>query len=257
MAIRLASRAVVILLLFGAVAAPAFAQQPPPQNLQVLPKDIPRPQLTAIMRSFTQALGVRCEYCHALRDGVTPAPGQQVQINMLDLPSDAKAAKRKARYMLRMTDSLNRVVLANLPDRRDPPVAVNCMTCHRMNPVPTTIEAVLAEVIEKSGVDSAVARYRLLRATEMLSGKYNFGEQPVSELARALGEQGKHSDAIRLLEMNQEFFPNSVGIDLQIAELHAAAGNREAAIARLRAVLAKNPSDARAQAALRRLGEQP
>lgn len=254
MVIRLARRVALAALL---VSWPLDAQQPPPQNLQVLPKDIPRPELTAIMRGFTQSLGVRCEYCHAPRDGVTLEPGQQVQINQLNLPSDANPRKNKARHMLRMTDSLNRVVLAALPDRRDPPVSVTCMTCHRQNAVPTTIEAVLGETHAKLGVDSAIARYRALRTADLVSGKYNFGEQPVSEVARRLGEQGKHADAIKLLEMSQEFFPNSVNIDLQIAELQAASGNRDAAIARLRAVLAKNPNDQRAQNALRRLGGQP
>lgn len=237
-------------------AAPLAAQQPP-QNLQVLPKDISRQQLTAIMRSFTQSLGVRCEYCHAMKEGVTPTPGLPIQISQLDLPSDANPRKNKARFMLRMTDSLNRVVLASMPDRRTPPVAMTCMTCHRMNPVPTTIEMVLAETYGRSGIDSAIAQYRALREADMLSGKYNFGEQPVSGVAQRLGEQGKHADAIRLLEMNQEFFPNSVSIDLQIAELQAAAGNRDAAIARLRAILTKNPNDQRATAALRRLGVEP
>jgi tetratricopeptide (TPR) repeat protein len=238
------------------IASPLAAQQPP-QNLQVLPKDIPRQELTAIMRGFTGALGVRCEYCHAMRDGVTPEPGQPIQINQLNLASDANPRKNKARFMLRMTDSLNRVVLAGMPERRDPPVAVNCMTCHRQNPVPTTIETVIADVYGTAGIDSAIARYRALRAADLLSGKYNFGEQPVAELARRLGEQGKHADAIKLLEMNQEFFPNSAGIDVQIAQLHASSGNRDAAIARLRAVLAKNPNHQGAQNALRQLGAQP
>ena len=254
MAIQLLRRIAVAGLL---VASPLGAQQPPPQNLQVLPKDIPRPELTAIMRGFTQSLGVRCEYCHALRDGVTPVPGEPIQINQLNLPSDANPRKNKARFMLRMTDSLNRIVLAGMPDRRDPPVNVNCMTCHRQNPVPTTIEAVIADVHGKSGIDSAIARYRALRGSDLASGKYNFGEQPVGEAARRLGEQGKHADAIKLLEMAQEFFPNSVNIDLQIAELQAASGNRDAAITRLRAILTKNPNDQRALGALRRLGVQP
>ena len=45
----------------GAAAQPA-AQ--PPRNLQVLPKDIARDSLTQVMRGFTRALGVRCDYCH-------------------------------------------------------------------------------------------------------------------------------------------------------------------------------------------------
>ena len=253
MALRIVRRIAIATLV---VTSPLAAQQPP-QNLQVLPKDIPRPELTAIMRGFTQSLGVRCEHCHAVRDGVTPVAGQPIQVNQLNLPSDANPRKNKARFMMRMTDSLNRVVLASMPDRRDPPVAVTCMTCHRQNAVPTTIETVIADVYAKSGIDSAVARYRALRGSDLVSGKYNFGEGPVSELARRLGEQGKHADAIKLLEMNQEFFPNSVNIDVQVAELQAASGNRDAAIARLRAVLVKNPNHQGAQNALRRLEAQP
>lgn len=250
-------RVLALLALVLAVYPVDAAAQRPPENLQVLPKDIPRPELTRIMRGFTQSLGVRCEYCHALRDGVTPAPGQLVQIAMLNLPSDAKPEKQKARFMLRMTDSLNRVVLAALPNRSDPPVGVTCMTCHRMMPVPTTMETVLAETASRSGVDSAIARYRLLRATELGSGRFDFGERPVSEVAARLGEQGRHADAIRLLEMLQEFHPSSSGIDVQIAELHLGAGDRDAAIARLRSALTKNPNDRGARAALQRLGVQP
>ena len=252
MANRFVRRVVLVALL----ASPLPAQQPP-QNLQVLPRDIPRPELTAIMRGFTQSLGVRCEYCHAMREGVTPAPGRPILINQLNLASDANPRKNVARFMMRMTDSLNRVVLAGLPERREPPVSVNCMTCHRQNPVPTTIETVIAEAYAASGIDSAIARYRALRASDLASGKYNFGEQPINALAQRLGKQGRHADAIRLLQMAQEFFPNAVSIDLQVAELHAASGNRDAAIARLRAVLTKHPDHQGAQNALRRLGAQP
>lgn len=252
MPIRAALRPFVVL---AAVALPAAAQ--PPQNLKVLPKDTPRPELIRIMRGFAQSLGVHCEYCHALKDGVTPAAGAPVEPSMIDFPSDAKATKNKARFMLRMTDSLNRVVLANLPDRRDPPVVITCVTCHRMMPVPTTTESFLGETLQKAGVDSAIAQYRALRATDLASGKFNFGERPVSEVARRLSEQGRHADAIKLLEMLQEFYPNSANIDFQIAEAQLASGNRDAGIARLRAILTKNPGDRRALARLQQLGVQP
>jgi hypothetical protein len=38
------------------------------QNLQVLAKDIPQPELLQVMQGFAQGLGVQCTYCHA------PAP---------------------------------------------------------------------------------------------------------------------------------------------------------------------------------------
>lgn len=240
-----------VLLASPRLSSTADAQIPDTfENLQVLPKEISRQQLTGIMRNFTQALGVRCEYCHVPREG-----GGGGGLN-LNFASDDKPTKRKARFMMRMTDSLNRVTLAALPDRRDPAVSVTCVTCHRMMPVPTTIERVLVETTERAGVDSAIARYQMLRR-DMARGLFDFTERPVSEVATELGQQGKHAEAIKLMEMLQEFYPNSTNIDFQIAELQLAAGNRDAGISRLRAILTKNANDRRAAARLRQLGVEP
>src|SRR5216117_1115273 len=92
----------------------------------------------------------------------------------------------------------------------------------------------------------AIARYRSLR-NDMTSGKYDFGEQPVMETAQTLIKQAKYDDAIKLLQMNQEFYPNSVNIDFQLAEAFIAKGDKDAGIARLRAGLTKNPNDRRAR----------
>ncbi|HEU4995343.1 MAG TPA: tetratricopeptide repeat protein, partial [Gemmatimonadaceae bacterium] len=138
----------------------------------------------------------------------------------------------------------------------DPATNVNCYTCHRGLSKPGTIEAVLLTTTSRIGVDSAMARYRFLR-NDMASGKYNFGEQPVTETAAKLSAQGKYDDAIKLLQMNQEFYPNSVTIDFALAETYIAKGDKDAGIARLRAILTKNPNDRRAQGRLRQLGVQP
>ena len=225
------------------------------ENLQVLPKDIPRDTLISIMRGFAGSLGVRCTYCHVERETAPGAPAGGGGLN-LNFASDDKPPKNKARFMLRMTDSLNRAVLPRVPDRHDPPVTLGCVTCHRGLPLPATIENVLVETTTRLGVDSAVARYRQLRA-DMTTGKYNFSEGPVSEVARRFSEQGKHAEAIAMLEMLQEFYPNSVNLDMQLAESYIAKGDREKGIARLRAVLTKNPNDRRARQRLQQLGVQP
>lgn len=262
MAARSLRRFVAAVVAVGFVSQPLAAQIPEKfENLQVLPQDIHRDTLTQIMRGFTMALGVRCTFCHvektAAAGAPAPAPGAGGGGGLnLDFHKDDKDNKRTARVMLRMVDSINTRFLASIPNRDVPATNVNCLTCHRGLPKPTTIEAVLLATTERSGVDSAIARYRLLR-NDMAAGRYNFGEQPVSEVARRLTTQGKHAEAVKLLEMLQEFYPSSVNIDLQIAEAHIAAGNREQGIARYRAVLAKNPNDRRAQQALQRLGVQP
>jgi hypothetical protein len=237
------------------VAASTVSAQIPQrfENLQVLPRDIPRDTLVAIMRGFTASLGVRCTYCHIEREGAAPAGGGG-GLN-LNFASDSLANKRKARWMLHMTDSIN-TRLASLPARDNPPTDVNCMTCHRGMSKPMTIQQVILATTQRQGVDSAIARYRMLR-NEMAAGRFDFREQPVTDVAQELSTQGRHDDSIKLLQMLQEFYPNSVNIDLQLAETYIAKGDRDAGIARLRAVLAKNPSDRRAQQRLQQLGVQP
>lgn len=247
--------AAATLVVIAASVSPLGAQIPERfENLQVLPRDIPRDTLVDIMRGFTAALGVRCTYCHLEREGTPPA-GVARGLN-LAFASDSLANKRIARAMMRMADSINTRFLASIPDRDSPPTDVTCMTCHRGMSKPMTIQQVILATTQRQGVDSAIARYRLLRS-EMDAGRFDFREQPVTDAARQLSEDGRHDDAIKLLQMLQEFYPNSVNIDLQLAETFIAKGDRDAGIARLRAVLAKNPNDRRARQRLQQLGVQP
>ena len=249
MCVRFAAAALV-----AAASATLGAQIPERfENLQVLPRDIPRDTLIAIMRGFTGALGVRCTYCHVEREGPAPA-GAGGGMN-LNFASDSLANKRKARWMLHMTDSIN-TRLVSLPARDDPPTDVTCMTCHRGLSKPMTIQQVIVATTQRLGVDSAIARYRMLR-NDMAAGRFDFREQPVTDVAEQLSGRGRHDDAIKLLQMLQEFYPNSLTIDMQLAETYIAKGDRDAGIARLRAVLAKSPNDRRARQRLQQLGVQP
>ena len=169
----------------------------------------------------------------------------------LDFALDDKQTKRTARFMLRMVDSLNRAVLPMLGTRHDPPVRVDCVTCHRGSPLPQTLDVVLAETIDRAGVDSAVARYRDLRQN-MVSGRYDFGEATVNDLAASLAERGRTAEAITMLQMNQEFYPNSAAIDVALGDVHRQRGELDQAMTRYRAALVKRPDDRQAQ---RRLDE--
>ncbi len=71
-----------------------------PKNLQVLPKDMPRPEVIGVMRRFTTALGLRCNDCHVVTN-----PGQQPE--RLDPSLDDKKLRKVARIMLRMTIDIN------------------------------------------------------------------------------------------------------------------------------------------------------
>jgi len=147
-----------VLVLVGALAlavgltqAPATqAQQrwvpPDPMNLQVLPKDIDKAQLVQTMRSFTQALGVRCPFCHVGEEGQP--------LDTFNFMSDAKEEKATARKMLRMVTDINEKYLKDLEghdeagehgeaeeheeEQEDEGPKVTCYTCHRGETHPQT-----------------------------------------------------------------------------------------------------------------------
>jgi hypothetical protein len=109
-------------------AARSRRPQPKPVNLQVLPKNIAREDLINIMRSYAGALGVECNFCHA----VNP------QTHRLDFPSDAKDDKTIARTMILMTQTINEQYMTQVhdPDAMNEDKHVTCGTCHRGHSMP-------------------------------------------------------------------------------------------------------------------------
>jgi tetratricopeptide (TPR) repeat protein len=246
--VLLALLALLTLLLLA--ARPATAQIPEKfENLKVFPQDVPHDTLVQAMRRIALALGVRCNYCHAGGDGRS--------LRGVNFASDEKTTKQKARFMLQMTDSLNRFVLAHLPDRSDPPVRVMCVTCHRGSPLPRTLPMVLTDIVEQYGADSAVAHYRMLRQTEMESGRYDLGELSLEDVARTLLARGRTADAVKILEASFETHPESANAEFALGDAYQRAGEKEKAIARYRGVLEKQPNNRQAAQRLRDLGATP
>jgi hypothetical protein len=225
------------------------AQEPEgPKNLQFFPMDIPRQELIQRMREFSFALGVRCQYCHAGGDGIS--------FEGVEFDSDVKLAKRRARYMLEMVRTINTSLLSGVPERGDSGTSVDCATCHRGSAVPKLLATELTEVIEADGVDAAVARYRELRRDAVL-GKYSFSEWTINELARELEEAGNEEAAIAMLEMNAEYHPESVAIDMTLGGLYLSSGDPDRAIAHYRRALAKQPDNEQARRRLQELEREP
>jgi tetratricopeptide (TPR) repeat protein len=235
---RSAVAALSILIL--SMASLSTAQPPqgqPPwkaKNLEIFPKDISREELTQRMREFSLALGVRCQHCHAGGDGIS--------FDGVVFDSDEKEPKRIARAMLRMVDQINNVTLPQLPKREEPRVVVECATCHRGLAVPKSLQTTLFEIIQTQGSAPAVAKYRELRK-DLVSGRYNFGPWEMNELARRLGQAGKRQEAIAMLELNGEFYPEAPEIDAFIGEQYEKLGDREKALQRYRAAQAKAPTN--------------
>jgi hypothetical protein len=115
-----------------APAAPPRAGGAPPapmKNLQVLPKDMPQPQVVAIMRAFNAALGVNCNHCH-----IWTKPGDPGN----DMAADTKIEKTVARVMMQMTNEINTRLAANIKKPADQIAKVECATCHRGAAIPVT-----------------------------------------------------------------------------------------------------------------------
>lgn len=236
----LAVAAVVLALLPAGAAA-----QEAPKNLQVLPSDMSRQQVTAIMRNFTFALGVRCSTCHVGEEGQP--------LSTYDFASDDKPMKVKARAMLQMSMAINNQYLAELPGRGEPNVRVTCVTCHRGVRRPEPIEDMVGRTLEAEGLEAAVRTYRELRERHYGGFAYDFTDRPLSALAETLADSNPEASRA-LLELNLEFHPTSGTALLGLARSHDAAGDAARAIEFYRKVLEVQPDNPLAQRRLRELG---
>lgn len=130
------SKKLTVLLLLSAaifVGITAFKpKQAPPgkwQNLKVLPQDISEDSLKAVMHFYSDALGVKCLFCHAMGDNGHP-----------NFASDDKPEKNITRYMMKMTKEINAGYFNfKKVDNPDTIHVVTCYTCHHRNPHPEGI----------------------------------------------------------------------------------------------------------------------
>jgi Flp pilus assembly protein TadD len=195
------------------VAASAWAQGQTETftNLKVLPKDIPPAELRGLMNSFTRALGVRCAYCHVGEEGKP--------MHHEDFPKDDKPTKLKARIMIQMTQDINEKYLSTLATRSDPPIRVQCATCHRGTTQPRMLQDVLMAAYGQGGLDSTVARYQGLRDRYYGRYTYDFGDVPLGDVGRQLRDGGHAADAAKVLAMNVELNPKSAFAKRQYASV--------------------------------------
>ena len=230
----------------------------PPKNLQVLPKDFTRQQVTQVMNSFTAALGVRCEHCHAADpNAAPPAPGGRGGGPPLDFPADTKEEKKIAREMLKMVMDINNKYLPltgrTIGDRDK----VNCETCHHGLVRPMTLRAALAGAVEAKGADSATALYRDLRTRYYGSAAYDFSENSLTRAAGELAQANQRPAALALLKLNLEFFEKSAPTYQSIAQISLATGDTTAAVAALKKAIELQPNNPQLQNMLQRLAPKP
>ncbi|MFZ1081342.1 MAG: c-type cytochrome [Candidatus Kryptoniota bacterium] len=87
-------------------------------NLKVLRGIHSRDQLVNVMRGFTEALGVKCDFCH----------------NQDNFSSDEKIQKMTARVMIKMVANIDGNYLAGSQTEK-----VTCFTCHRGASIPKLV----------------------------------------------------------------------------------------------------------------------
>ena len=243
--LRRGSLAATAVMLLSCAALPAGAQVPDKfTNLQYFPKTISRQDLLGNMRGFSFSLGVRCQFCHAGKDGN--------KLDQLDFASDEKDTKKTARAMLRMVDAINQEYIAKMG--RTSPVRVECVTCHHQLSIPKTMNALLAETIDKKDIQAAIVLYRDLRKHDLGSGQYDFGETSLNILTESLLKQNKAKEAVAIMELNVEVNtpPSGWAYNL-LAMSHVANKEVEKAKADYRKILELNPQDEWAKKQLEQL----
>lgn len=205
------------------VASVATGQIPDEfQNLEVLPGDIEKGQLVEVMKSFGSALDVRCTHCHV---GEEAAPLSEV-----DFASDQNENKRVTRVMMRMVDAINYTHLSKTGRDVSERVEVGCVTCHRGQSRPRSLEHVLAAAVAEAGIEGALARYHELRERYYGSATFDFSSGTLSRLAQQLAGAGQAPAAIAFLELNTELYPEEMMSYFFLGELHAKGGDKAAAI---------------------------
>jgi tetratricopeptide (TPR) repeat protein len=115
-----------------------------------------------------------------------------------------------------------------------------------------SISSTLLPVIQKDGIDAAIKQYRDLKAHH--ASEYEFGEDELNGLGYALLQMKKIDEAVRILELNAEAYPQSANAYDSVAEAYMAQGNREKAIANYKKSLQLNPGNFNAVQQLKKLG---
>ncbi len=204
------------------------------ENLQVLPKDISKKDLVTIMKSFTSALGKRCEFCHV---------GKGDDVSSFNFPSDEKIEKKTARAMILMMRAINDQYLKNMPLEDEPRITVTCATCHHGQPRPEAIEDIMRAEINTKGIESAIQKYRDLR-TQFYGGYvFDFTEKPLNRLVTELSEKNKLPESLALLKLNAQFNQPSAWSELLMGDAYLKSGMKEEALKHYRKSLELDPED--------------
>lgn len=115
----------------------------------------------------------------------------------------------------------------------------------------TSIAELLLSTIVDVNVEAAISQYKELKANE--PDNYNFKESELNKLGYQLFQIGKIQDAIEILKLNAEMFPNSSNVYDSLGEAYMVSGNNELAIVNYNKSLELNPENENAKNMLKNL----
>jgi len=256
----------LVILAFSMVSIPIRAQEraggpPAPaahQNLQILAKDMPQPELLQVMQGFAQGLGVQCGFCHA------PAPPPEGGGRFggggrgrggpaaLDFPSDQLPAKKKAREMMLMVRDLNTRIPTAVGKPADATSRVQCATCHGGVAIPRPLGDILDQTAGEKGAPAAIAQYKELRKQYFGGRAYDFGEGSLIALAQRPSTKAP-ADALAWLQLNLDYFPLSARTYVAMSQVQQRTNDKDAAVKSAEKALELDPQNAQAKRLLDQL----
>ena len=217
--------------------------QPPMTNLQIIPKDTPRPQVVQAMQAIAASLGVQCNYCHV----------QEGRGGRNDFATDEKPTKKAARGMMLLTREINTKLPAAVTKSPEAATRVGCATCHRGVPIPKQITDIVTEAAANGGPAAGLAKFRELREKFYGGQSYDFSETGLLQVAQRANAASKADDALAYLQANLEYYPKSSRSYLLMSQIHDAKGDKTAAIKDLEKAVELDPNNAQAKTQLENL----
>jgi tetratricopeptide (TPR) repeat protein len=104
-----------------------------------------------------------------------------------------------------------------------------------------SIAETLSATIASRGLEPAIEQYRELKASA--PSTYNFDEDELNSLGYQLMRGKKLDEAVRILQLNVETYPQSSNAYDSLGEAYMNAGNKALAIANYRKSLQLNPKN--------------
>ena len=251
--IRFSGLAVGIVVLAGSIggaqtpAGGGQATPPPPMtNLQIIPKDTPRPQVIQTMQAIAASLGVQCNYCHV----------QEGRGGRNDFATDEKAPKKAARGMMLLTREINEKLAPAVGKAADATTRVGCATCHRGVPIPKQITDIVTDAAASGGATAGLAKFKELREKFYGGQSYDFSENGLIAIAQRANTANKADDALAYLNVNLEYYPKSARTYGLLAQIKNTKGDKAGAIKDLEKAVELDPNNAQAKAQLQQLKGQ-